>query len=376
MTRFSPDEIESPDDHEYESFEDTEMNDMGDNIGTQSDSQAMPPWLAELQATIQQQAARIAELEGYAAAYAGNTTANSSEQLKKRPKHKLKDPEPYDDTDRSLYPQFRSKIEAKLTIDAEAIGDESERVWYGFNLLQGAAAARVHPWIEVYQREPTKFIVTEFLKQMDLAFLDTEMQEKALAKLNNLRQGNRSFDDLLTELDRLLLEAGGHGWEDRVKKAFIKAALNQSLRERLIAVSEKPVYEEYCHQVKEVADRLAEYQRIGNSKKGLSGAARPNSIISKDATITSTTTPDSDVMDWEPLTSRTQKRRAKWVSQEELDKRRREKRCLRCGAKHWLNQCPFLPAIPPKPLQPKPKVSSVDIEGAELEDEEPNSGKE
>jgi hypothetical protein len=340
-------------------------------MGERSDSQAMPVWFADFHASVQavmeQQAARIAELEGR-----GNAAATAAcSDPHKRPKPKLNDPESYDDSDRSLYPQFRSKTYAKLTTDGESIGNESERVWYGFGFLQGSAGARIHPWIEVFHGDPTKFTVVEFIKQMDLAFMDVERQEKALTKLNNLRQGNRPFDELLTELDRLLLEAGGHGWEDRIKKGYIKAAINQSLRDRLIAVSERPTYNEYCRQVKEVADRLAEYQRIGNSKRG------PVNPRFGPATSAPAATPDLDNMDWEPSTSRAQQKRAKWVSQDELDKRRREKRCLRCGAKHWVNQCPFLPAIRPKSSQPKPQASSVDVEGAELDDEEePKAGKE
>ena len=41
-------------------------------------------------------------------------------------------------------------------------------------------------------------------------------------------------------------------------------------------------------------------------------------------------------------------RRAKFVSQEERDRRRMENRCLRCGASsHFIKECPYRPAIPP-----------------------------
>jgi uncharacterized protein (UPF0216 family) len=68
---------------------------------------------------------------------------------------------------------------------------------------------------------------------MQLAFKDSTLREKALNHLNSrLRQGNRSFSELLSELDRLLLEAGGR--EYRIKKGYVKAALNYALRERLV----------------------------------------------------------------------------------------------------------------------------------------------
>ena len=59
----------------------------------------------------------------------------------------------------------------------------------------------------------------------------------------------------------------------------------------------------------------------------------------------------SETMDWEPTRAAAatpqgdqKKRRAKWVSQEEMDKRRQEGRCFRCGASgHQRDGCEFLP---------------------------------
>src|SRR5882762_1041817 len=55
---------------------------------------------------------------------------------------------------------------------------------------------------------------------------------------------------LLTEFDRLLLEAGGYGWDDTVKKGYLHAAINNELRERLITMDEAESYVDYCGQVK------------------------------------------------------------------------------------------------------------------------------
>jgi hypothetical protein len=44
----------------------------------------------------------------------------------------------------------------------------------------------------------------EFFRQMDIAFLDTSLRDKALSKLNPLRQHNRSFSELVSEFDRIL----------------------------------------------------------------------------------------------------------------------------------------------------------------------------
>jgi hypothetical protein len=206
---------------------------------------------------------------------------------------------------------------------------------------------------------------------MQLAFKDPTLREKALNRLNSLRQGNRSFSELLSELDRLLLEAGGHEWEDRIKKGYVKAALNYALRERLVTVSEEPSYEGYCRQVKEIAGRMAELQQLQRSRASRRNPASSANILPRDAAgdtnLTSATPmPNLDSMDWEPSSSRAQQpngKRAKWVSKAELGKRRHNGNCLRCGATgHRVRDCPFLP--------PQPKASNVDITGPLLEDDD------
>jgi hypothetical protein len=179
----------------------------------------------------------------------------------KRPRPRLPDPEKFNGEDLSLYPQFEGKLHAKLEIDRPSIGEAKEQLWYGFSRLEGKAAARIYPWIATYSKT-NKFTLEEFYVQLRTAFQDPALQDKALIRLNTLRQGNRSFNELLTEFDRLLLEAGGHGWDHNVKKGYIKSAINNTLRDRMITVEEKPTYEEYCMQIKGIADRLSEFKRV------------------------------------------------------------------------------------------------------------------
>ena len=60
-------------------------------------------------------------------------------------------------------------------------------------------------------------------------------------------------------------------------------------------------------------------------------------------------------MDWQPTISNqggTQKRQAKWVTQAEIQRRRENKLCVRCGARsHFVLQYPYLSAQPPSPIR-------------------------
>jgi hypothetical protein len=355
MVTFSPPSETST---EYESL----VNEIMDNNGMDTTSlgadQHVPAWAQtlidnqriemqsqrqEFMSIIEQQSQQIRGMEAHM-----NETPRPFNI--KRPRPKLSDDhEKFDGEDLSLYPQFRGKLEAKVEIDAEAIGTEKDRVWFAFHRLTGTAAARIYPWISTFKNTPF-FTLPGYFKQMDIAFLDPSLRDKALSKLNTLQQGNRSFSELVSEFDRLLLEAGGHGWDDLVKKGYLKASFNQTLCDRLVTVEEKDTYEDFCHQVKGVADRLAEYRRFTNGVKGPRNLGNTASATTNGAASVAT----GDSMDWEPSTSRATRppkrnaARAKWVTKGELDKRRENGLCLRCGAGgHRVKECPYLPARNP-----------------------------
>jgi hypothetical protein len=297
-------------------------------------------------------------------ANADRTTTQASDT--KRPRAKLPDTEKFTSDDLSLYPQFEGKLLAKLEIDKNAIGEEKDRIWYAFNRLEGKAATRIFPWMTTY-RDTAKFTENEFFKQLRVAFRDPSIHQKAIIKLNTLRQGNRSFNDLVSEFDRLLLEAGGHAWDDMVKKGYLRASFNPILLEKLITVPEEENYEQFCKQVKAVADKLVEYKRV-TSNAGTHPRGTP---------ITGTkTAPDqaasADTMDWEPTSAKNSKR-AKWVSKEELEKRRKDGLCLRCGSSyHRIAACPYQPARRP---QTEVKIAKIDAKDAVLEEETESTAK-
>ena len=295
-----------------------------------------------------------------------------------RQRPRLPDVEKYDGEDTSQYPQFEGLLRAKLAVDGEAIGGEGEQIWYGFSRLKDKAASRIYPWVETYQNDAAKFTKENFFKHLRIAFKDPAAQKKALLRLNSLQQGSRPFIELLQEVDQLLLEAGGHSWDDDVKKGYLITAMNPALRDRLATVEEADSYEEYCQQVKRITDKLTDnkYYRSVNTTPGhTTPNARPAPYRQQASTATSTpVAPVNDPMDWEPSTARsgrpTGAKRAKWVTEEEIQRRRQNGNCLRCGAPgHRIAQCPFLPARRPS-HPPAAKVAVVDVTGAVLEDDE------
>ena len=58
-----------------------------------------------------------------------------------------------DSEEMNAYPQFESKLYAKLQVDEAALGGPYEGLWYAFGRLKGKAAQRLHPWMEANGKE-------------------------------------------------------------------------------------------------------------------------------------------------------------------------------------------------------------------------------
>ena len=81
----------------------------------------------------------------------GNAQANTP--IVKRPRPVLPDPELFDGSLRTQYPQFRAKLLAKLSSDSHALGGASQCLWYGFSRLSGSAATQFLPWMSIHATE-------------------------------------------------------------------------------------------------------------------------------------------------------------------------------------------------------------------------------
>jgi Retrotransposon gag protein len=302
----------------------------------------------------------------------------------KRPRSILPDPEQYDGEEMNAYPQFESKLYAKLQVDEAALGGPYERLWYAFGRLKGKAAQRLHPWMEGRGKDRdriTENTIKDFFEQMRFFFADAHRRVKANERLHNLYQGKKSFNEYLGEFEQLLLEAGGSTWEDVIKCGFLTNGLNIEMRQSIVSLQAAKTFVEYCRQLQKIADSLTEIDRIQRSRKG---RGRQFTQYSRTAGAPNDVPPhqgprDADAMDWAPAGAELNnlQRRAKWVPQDEIEKRRKERRCVRCGdPSHYQNRCPYR-----APRRPPTKVSTIRSrsELAELEvdsSSEPETGKE
>jgi hypothetical protein len=86
-----------------------------------------------------------------------------------------------------------------------------------------------------------------------------------MAKINQIKQGRKPFREYLQEFEQTLLEAGGWGWDDIVRKGFLKAGINYKLKSLLLSQPEPASYVEYVSLLRLTSDNLEALERSSPS---------------------------------------------------------------------------------------------------------------
>ena len=302
----------------------------------------------------------------------------------------------YGDADKleSWLQQARAKVEVDYYGCTEFVA-----FWALNGSLRGKALRRMEAWVRE-QGTPERASAQGFLNRVEFIFKDPQAKERAQRKLEALRQGTKPFLEVFTEWQSLLLESGGSNWPDDAKKLSLDRILSDELIRAMITVPTQPNFESHCSILKETDDRLRAYKARSGKRNNLIPTTPTQSGWKKvsDVTLSVTDGKDSyrgktirrasaESMEWEPTSVKalaTSTKRAKRVSQGEMEDRRKTGRCLRCGSSgpssgpqgHLIRDCPYLP--------PRPQVNTNTVRkgkenekekevGPELEDLEDSS---
>jgi hypothetical protein len=154
----------------------------------------------------------------------------------------------------------------------------------------------------------------------------------------------QAFSKFLLRLEKEFADAGALNWLDEAKRQILLGSLNRTMSGSLM---NRGVPATFQGLISRLHDITTDMDALNLSKP--SGRR---------------TIKDADEMDWTPSavtanrvessTNRLRndieaRKRAKWVSEEEMSRRREEGRCLRCGrAGCRIAQCPYLPAERPE----------------------------
>lgn len=307
-------------------------------------------------------------------------TSNSSAVRYSHPKSRLPDPKEFDGEDLAQFPAFQQKLRAKLVVDGLALGDTVDQAYYVYGRLSGKAANRLLPWIQTTESvRPGSLNVENIMEQLEKAFSDPNLRTKAISRLSILRQKSRDIGEFLAEFEQYVIQAGGILWSDDVKIGYLYNALNPRLLQGLVGTAPSTSYEHFCSTLRLIEDQINRAQRAANRTTFNRSQTVP--AASSSTTVRSGTVP----MDWEPTKvgavqqgANPSRKRAIRVSTQEIERRRTNQLCIRCGGKgHFINKCELLPPERidrTRPSPPATRVAAVE-EVEDVSDDDLKSGK-
>jgi hypothetical protein len=300
----------------------------------------------------------------------------------RRPKSRLPDPSKFGG-DRSEWTAWKTTMENKLLLDAEAIGDSTALFLYIYSRLDGNAWKSVTTYVR-QNRESGQPV--DFLRYLEQLYGDPNARDRAATRLHKLRQGDgQAFARFLPIFEREMADAGALDWPDDAKRPILLGALNRSLRGKLANRGIPQAFPE-------IINRLHE---ISNDMDALSIGDRPSSARSgKYSSPIIDIVSYDDPMDIDPPASTVSRataavnpsgfksgrpgdiplygQQAKWVTREEIERRKTEGWCLRCGRDRCrVRICPLLPARPPPHTMTKRSViTEAAVEDTSLDNTE------
>lgn len=250
-------------------------------------------------------------------------------------------PEPFKG-DRSRFPGWLSVIKAKLKHDADFIGSNELQFIGIYNCLGGTARRTVEPFF-VRGGTSGAHNPEEFLTHLETHFLDPNRTKRATEELHRTKQRpNERFAKFYGRFERALADAEGNTWGDAPKIAFLSQGLDNRLKEALATVILPTEYKDWVSRVMTIAGNL-EGLKPSLYKDVESGQQRNQETAGTDQDG------DTPMTGVNSSSAQSDRKRAPWASQETLDKRRKNKECLRCGKKgHFIAECRLLPPRPPK----------------------------
>jgi len=318
-----------------------------------------------------------------------NTTSRQASPPPIRtPKKKttLPDPPKFDGT-RNNFRAWYLEMQNKLLVDGEVIGGDRDRFAYIFSRLEKTPQSMTVAYVERGGNNGLHN-PTAYLAYLHSCYGDPNAQARALDRLRGLRQRtHESFAAFLPKFEKELADGGGAEWTDAVRINYLEGAINDTMRDRLISVTTLPTeYPRYIQALQTIGSRLDSLNHARKQAKA-PHSRQPSPPSDQTSTIKTIAATVEDKMDWEPIRvakavpkedrdRHLQGKRAKWVDQAELDRRRAESRCFRCGRSECrVERCPLKPAKRPnttaRKAKPKP-VTEAAVEEDNSSDQTPD----
>ena len=297
------------------------------------------------------------------------TVANVAAQ--QRPRRRLKDPKPFSGK-KSEWRSFRLEAENVLATDREAIGDARDQLRTVYSWLDGkpknSSTSYVSASIQQGVADPSAF-----LNRLEAVYGERDRKQKALKALREIRQGDdETFAAFYPRFEAELNDAGSELWPEDTKINYLQGALNEALKSRLVMVDDTDMYFDFARQCEKISSKMELLGQWKSKNRSDGRKHRSGPDTSKREPASDSPVAREDMMEWEPTepavpvnaartgnmngypSKRPEDRellgkRAKWVTTDEIHRRREEGCCLRCARNGCrIAICPLAAPIPPK----------------------------
>ena len=275
--------------------------------------------------------------------------------------------------DRAVYPTWRATLRAKLRVDGERMGGPYGQIATILMALKGNAERVCAPFL-VKLLENDAATAQDVVDYMDRIFQDPALQQHALELWGRLRQGTSSFDAFYADFERLLAEAGGETFDERVKMAQLRRATSNEVVKIALAGEDATSLDELSRRYRKIAVGLADLKGPGVVYASpLTSIAAPHAYyapmdIDVPGSFPAAPAPVPNRAAPQPKTrvnpdggrgpglsndDLLRGRVAKWVSVEEIKRRKSAGTCLRCNRRGCkVAICPLSAARRPSPPAP------------------------
>ena len=275
----------------------------------------------------------------------------------------------------------------KLRVDAEAIGDEMAKIGVIFNALEKTALSNMSSTVYALEKSVDPKVQT-LIDYLDKSYSNPHETQQARQRLATMKQGARAFVNFIPEFEQCLVDADGSEWPEDVKKDRLCEAVSSKILEAMVGRTWPVSYDETVNLFRKIAeDQYFLSQR---------NTGTPRSTGQPGATPAPK--PEVDVMDWEPTPATKintyiptgsnpnghprglglpndhllRGKRARWVSEEELNRRKAGKVCWRCARKGCSSVvCPLAAPIRPKIKARNTTIDSTVLDLTAITDESP-----
>jgi hypothetical protein len=244
-------------------------------------------------------------------------------------------------------------IENKLLVDSEAIGDDQACLLYVYSRLEDNASKNTVAFMQ-HRRQDGR--PQDLILYLENIYGDPNLKRRATQRLREMKQGaKQSFAKFLPKFEKEFADSGAMTWPEDAKISILTGSLNLAMRTAL-AYREAPGT---------FADLILLLRRIDTDLDLLSTETKRQASREEEQS-NRPRSPAIDQMDWTSTkvnrvrpSNDAQTKRARWVEKDEMDRRREEGLCFRCGREDCqVATCPFLPPIRPGSKVRKAKTAT------------------